>query len=136
MEGNMTISGPSGDILAVKDDSIERPIPTAWRQSFRDIVACFVASDYCLAAGVAGAKPVASDTAAHIKVNLQSYGASLVALPEETWDSSVCIWYDDHWEALVDLWTQEEGRSDLVLHTHVVDGAFGATISVHLVYVP
>ena len=132
----MTISGPSGDVLAVKDDSTEHPIPTAWRQTFRDIVACFVASDYCLAAGVAGAESVAPETAAHIKANLKSYGASLIALPEETWDSSVCIWYDDHWEALVDLWTQEEGRSDLVLHTHVVDGAFGATISVHLVYVP
>ena len=132
----MTDIHPSDEVLAIKDDSTELPIPTAWRQSFQDIVACFVESDFFLEAGVAGVAPVAPSTAEQIKASLQSYGNALVALPEETWESSVCMWYGDHWEALVDLWTHEEGRSDLVLHAHVVDSSSGAIISVHLVYVP
>ena len=36
---------------------------------------------------------------------------------------------------LIDLWSQEEGRSDLVLHAHVTDTP-GFSVKVHLVYVP
>ena len=123
------------DAIAANDVSIERPIPSAWRQTFREIVACFVASDFQLK-GVAGVEPVTIETATQIQEYVRTYGATLVALPEETWESSVCIWSGDHWEALVDLWTQEEGRSDLVLHSRVADSAYGVTIAVQLVYVP
>jgi len=40
------------------------------------------------------------------------------------------------WQVLVDLWTQEEGRSDLALHLHVAESAGGYRFAVHLVYVP
>jgi hypothetical protein len=42
----------------------------------------------------------------------------------------------DHWDALIDLWTEEEGSSDLVLQVHVseVDSEF--LVTVNMVYVP
>jgi len=132
----MNDKSPSDQVLAVKDDSTERSIPTAWRQPFRDIVEAFIASDYRLENGVAGVAPVSPQTAAQIRDYLNSYGATLVALPEESWGSSTCLWYGDHWEALVDLWTQEEGSSDLVLQTKVTEANARFIIQVNLVYVP
>ena len=126
----------SDEVLAVKDEESERPIPTAWRQQFREIVDAFVVGDFGLGVGIRGVPPVSADRASLIRDYIEGYGATLVALPEETWDSSVCIWYGDHWAALVDLWTEQEGRSDLVLHTRVRELDSGFSIEVDLVYVP
>lgn len=123
-------------VLAVRDGSAERPIPTAWRGVLQEVVAAFVAGDYGLERGVANVEPVSPETALHIRNYLQDYGATLVALPETSWSSSVCIWYGQHWDALVDLWTREEGHSDLVLHVQVTDGSPHFTVKIYLVYVP
>ena len=126
----------SDEVLAVKDEESERPIPTAWRQQICEIVDAFVVGDFGLDAGISGVPPVSADRASQIRDYVEGYGATLVALPEQTWDSSVCIWYGDHWAALVDLWTEQEGRSDLVLHTRVREQDSGFSIEVDLVYVP
>jgi len=125
----------SNEVLALKNEA-EGPIPTAWREALRDIVEAFVAGDYGLEKGVANVAPVSAETALHIRKYLQNYNATLIALPDATWASSVCMWYGDHWDALIDLWTQEEGRSDLVLHVRVSDATPSFIIQIHLVYVP
>jgi hypothetical protein len=124
------------EVLAVKDESHERPIPSAWRPVFREIVRAFVRRDYRLSAGVPGVAPVTNDTAAHIAKYVENYGETLVELPEETWDSSVCIWLGDRWDALVDLWTRAEGRSDLVLSARIFESDMGFQFQIHMVYVP
>lgn len=48
----------------------------------------------------------------------------------------MCIWMDDHWDALIDLWTEEEGSSDLVLQVHVSEAHGQPVVTVHMVYVP
>ena len=121
--------------MSDESPSKQQPIPISWRQTFREIAAAFAAADYGLVAGVPGVEPISTETATHIQRYINDYGATLVALPEETWGSSVCIWTGHHWDALVDLWTQEEGRSDLVLHAHVTDTPI-FSVKVHLVYVP
>ena len=120
----------------IKDDALQQPIPTAWRQAFRDVVSAFIAGDYRLDRGVLGVESIDSDTANQIREYLSDYGATLTALPEGTWESSVCMWMGSHWEALVDLWTKAEGRSDLVLHARVFDESAGFLVKIHLVYVP
>ena len=132
----MSERSSGAEVLAVKDESRERPIPTAWRPVFRDIVNAFVERDYHLRVGVLGVEAVSVDTAVHIENYIQNYGATLVALPEEVWDSSVCIWSGRHWDALVDLWTQAEGRSDLVLSVRVTDINPGFAFRIQMVYVP
>jgi hypothetical protein len=122
--------------MSDESTSQQQPVPIPWRQTFREIVAAFVAADYRLVSGVPGAEPVSAETAAQIQNCLRDYGATLVALPEETWLSSVCIWTGTHWDTLIDLWTQEEGPSDLVLHARVTDTHPGFSVKVHLVYVP
>lgn len=123
------------EVPAVKDEA-QRPIPSAWRPVFVGIVDAFVRHDYLLQAGVPGVAPVSEDTAAHIRDYVQDYGATLAALPEESWETSVCMWTGTHWDALVDLWTEEEGRSDLVLQARVRETGDGDMVDIHMVYVP
>jgi hypothetical protein len=124
------------EVLAVKDEDEQRPIPTAWRPVFREIVKAFVHHDYRLGNGVAGVAPVAAKTAKQIKEYIDHYGETLVELPEQTWDSSVCIWTGNEWDVLIDLWTKGEGRSDLVLSARVAESKAGLVIRIETVYVP
>jgi hypothetical protein len=132
------VSSPSnsGDPPAVKDQQAAHPIPGAWRQPIREIVRAFVSGDYGVSAGVAGVEPVEEATADHIREYIADYGATLIELPEETWSTSVTQWYGKHWEFLIDLWTREEGPSDLVLSGRVRETTDGYVLKVHLVYVP
>ena len=119
-----------------KDSENEAPIPSAWRPTLKNIVDAFVRHDYLLADGVARVAPVSEETATQIRTYIQEYGARLVSLPEESWATSVCIWIGDHWDAFIDLWTEEKGSSDLVLQVHVSDVGSDPLVTVYMVYVP
>lgn len=124
------------EVPIVKDETGERPIPTAWRPVFREIVKAFAKRDYGLKDGVAGVAAVSADTADQIKSYISEYGATLVEIPEDTWNSSVCIWMGKRWNALVDLWTVADGRSDLVLDAKVLETATGYEFHIRMVYLP
>jgi hypothetical protein len=124
------------EVPVTKDSENEGPIPSAWRPALKNIVDAFVRHDYRLADGVPGVAPVSEETATQIRAYIQEYGAKLIWLPQESWATSVCIWMGDHWDALIDLWTEEEGRTDLVFQAYVseVDSEF--LVTVYMVYVP
>jgi len=44
---------------------------------------------------------------------------------EDLWDTSVALWFVDRLRCLVDLGTEEEGRSDLVLDVDVFENGPG-----------
>ncbi len=119
-----------------KDPDNQQPIPSAWRPVFSAIVNAFVDGDYALSTGIAGVAAVSDDTANHIRAYISDYGETLIPLPEATWDSSVCLWMESHWDVLIDLWTAGEGQSDLVLGARVLEHDDGHLIEVGMVYVP
>lgn len=80
--------------------------------------------------------PVSPDTDEQIREYVTDYGETLVALPEASWDTSIAIWLNGYWEVAVDLWTEAEGRSDLVLHMQVREAEEGYRFQVGMVYVP
>jgi hypothetical protein len=41
-----------------------------------------------------------------------------------------------HWDVIVDLWTESEGRSDMILSARVTELDDEHRISIYLVYVP
>lgn len=132
----MTFRNVASEVIAVKDGETERPIPSAWRSVIREIVRAFVRHDYHLGAEIPGVAKVSAETATQIRNYIQGYGATIVDLPDETWNSSVCIWMDTRWDALIDLWTVSEGRSDLVLSLHVTEADGGFLFRIYMVYVP
>ena len=119
-----------------KDEENEIAIPMSWRPHFVEIVEAFVRGDYSLSSGIDRVAPISESTANHIERYIESYGDILTSLPNETWESSVHIWMGGHWEAMVDLWTVAEGRSDLVLSAKIFEAGNGFSIEVGMVYVP
>jgi hypothetical protein len=126
----------TSQVPAIKDAESERPIPSAWRPVIKEIVSAFVRHDYQLSNGIAGVTPVSTEAADQIRKSIQGYGAELVELPEAAWASSVCIWAGNHWDALIDLWSVSEGRSDLVLSLQVAEVGGSFEFSIYMVYVP
>lgn len=124
------------EVPVVKDETCERPIPTAWRSVLREIVKAFARRDYGIKVRVIGVATVSEATKSQIERYIAAYGATLVELPEAAWDSSICIWMGKHWDVLVDLWTVTEGRSDLVLYARVLEVATGYEFHISMVYVP
>ena len=124
------------EILAVKDEENELPIPTAWRPTFRYIVNSFANKDYSLSERPREVSPISEDTATQIRDYIEDYGEKLVELPEASWETSVCIWMGNEWDVLIDLWTASEGQSDLVLSAKVAESTDGFNINVYMVYVP
>jgi hypothetical protein len=125
-----------GEIPVVKDAENQGPVPSAWRSILTRIIAAFVRKDYRLSTGIPGAAPVSSETAEQIQNYIGSYGATLIDLPESTWSTSVCIWVGDRWDVLIDLSTQEEGSSDLVLQAQIFETNGSYVVHVYMVYVP
>ena len=121
------------EVTIAKDGENEIAVPQAWRPTFAAIV------DALIQGGEPSLPQVtlqASDVWASAQESIRAYGAHLKRLPDESWNSSVCIWYGDFWNVLVDLYTEEEGRSDLVLQAHVYEVGDGYRYEVVLVYVP
>lgn len=120
----------------VKDENASHPIATAWRPTLREVVKAFVRGDYALAEPIDFVAPVSKSSATQIRGYIADYGETLVELQDETWTTSVAQWMGGFWEILVDLWTTESGRSDMVLHSQVFEARGGFRIKVHAVYVP
>jgi len=88
------------------------------------------------AMSISGVCAIPAEQQARIADNIKEYGAHPVELPEQSWDTSVCQWMGGYWDALIDLFTEEEGRSDLVLSLRVTERVGGYRFEVMSVHVP
>ena len=119
----------------VKDE--ERPVAEVWRPALAAIVDSLVRREGVLARGVEGVEPVPLDKTRSYFDAVDAYGSvTLVPLPDEAWNTALVIWHGNHWGCLVDLWTAEEGRSDLALDVDIFEQGGGYRYRVNLVYVP
>ncbi|WP_396632596.1 hypothetical protein [Maribacter sp. R86514] len=124
------------EIIVEKNEENEGPIPHVWRSIIKEIVSAFVKKDYALNTGIENVSPVSKSTAEQIKEYIEDYGEELVELPEDTWITSVYIYYGGYWNLLIDLWTKDEGMSDLVLNVEVREKNNKYVVQIELVYVP
>jgi hypothetical protein len=121
---------------AIKDAEGEYPVPTAWRPAFKKIVRSFLRGDFQLKRCDPRVKPISLSTARHIRNYIADYGETLAPLHDATWKSSVSAWNEGWWDVIVDLWTVESGRSDMIIDARVFQVGRSFRIEVHLVYVP
>ena len=112
------------------------PVDVAWRKTLRDVVSAFVRDDFELKTGIPGIETPSAKIAAHMRAYVADYGETLVELPDETWKSSFATQSKSHWQVLVDLWTEQSGRSDMVLDVEVRESSDGLAFKIHLIYVP
>jgi hypothetical protein len=120
----------------VKDENAAHPIADAWRPALHKIVRALARGDYALKRPITSVAPVSIATARQMKRYISDYGETLCELSEETWQTSIAQWSGARWDVLVDLWTIESGRSDMVLHVLVSELKNSFRIKIHLVYVP
>jgi len=124
------------EILVEKNKEEELPIPHIWRPIFKNIVKAFVNKDYNLSLGVNNVNLVSDKTAEQIQEYIEDYGEELIDLPDETWDTSIYIYYGEYWNVIIDLFTKNEGLSDLVLNAEVKEKDNNYVVDINLVYVP
>ena len=119
-----------------KDES-EGPVPELWRPTFSALVDSLVERAPTIGGGLPEVEPVPDAVREQCLSAVDNYrDVDLVPLPQETWKSSVTAWQGDHWLCLIDLWTEQEGRSDLVLEAEVRERTPGFRFTVNMVYVP
>ena len=80
--------------------------------------------------------PVSEETATQIREYIEDYGEKLIPLQEGTWERSVAMWVGGCWNVVVDLCTESEGVSDLVLHAEVRESEHGYAYEISGVWVP
>lgn len=107
--------------MVTKDEQKELPIPVEWRKTLYKVVECLVKNDYQFISKIPLVSKLPETTSIQIKSYIEDYGEELISLPEDAWDSSVCIWQRGYWDVLVDLWTRNEGHSDMVLSIRVYE---------------
>lgn len=120
----------------VKDQNKELPVPPVWRQTLVSIVEAFKQGDYQVSTKIPGVAPISKNDALFMKQYVEDYGEELTSLPEESWETSIYLWMGDYWEVLVDLFTLEEGLSDLVLHVRVRETGSSYRYEVWSLHVP
>jgi len=108
-------------VPVLKDEDKQTPIPTVWRNTFNSIVEALREEDFNLELRVKGARSISTEDSERIVSNIQEYGDRLSSLLDTTWDTSVCQWMLDYWDVYIDLFTVEEGASDLVLAVRVYE---------------
>ncbi|MEQ8179792.1 MAG: VOC family protein [Amphiplicatus sp.] len=62
--------------------------------------------------------------------------ASPGPLNEKSWDTSIYIWMESHWQVLVDLSTEDGKSSDLVLHIRIYEVGNSFEFEPGMIYVP
>ena len=109
----------AAEVMHLKDE-VETPVPHVWRDTLAAIVHSLVRGDVRIGEGIEDVDPLSEDVSNQCRENVADYGsATLIRLPEVAWDTSDRVSRLNHWGCLVDLWTAEEGRSDLVLQVAV-----------------
>jgi hypothetical protein len=120
----------------VKDEDAAHPIADSWRPRLREIVKALAEGDFGLARGIPSVAPPSKSTVDQMRAYVEDYGETLADLPEETWESSAAQWMETHWDVLVDLWTVESGRSDMVLSLRVFEAGKEFRFEIVLLFVP
>lgn len=123
-------------IPVLKNTSEEQLVPTVWRKTLSDIVNAFKSGDFQLKKSINGVNPILPKDASIIEHNISDYGITLKSLPPQTWKTSTCLYLGDFWDVFIDLYSIEEGLSDLVLSVRVYEKNSEYIFDVHLVYVP
>lgn len=118
-----------------KDSEVEQPIPNEWKDALYEIVEDIRNCRLQSREVTGGSYVVDPADADRIYENIDAYGEKLARLHEESWDTSICRWMTTYWYILIDLFTVDEGASDLVLvvNGHEVERSYRFDVqSVHV----
>ncbi|HEY5397607.1 MAG TPA: hypothetical protein VIL16_19645 [Trebonia sp.] len=113
-------------------------VPARLRPALAEVVARLAALDYeGLKRDGIDPSPDSADLSMWIR-NYGETGATIVPLPDEAWAKAEAWPIEAHpgqtW-VVVDLWTREEGMSDLSLEATVTESSGEVTVVIHNIHV-
>ena len=120
----------------VYDEETAFQVPTVWRETLIRIVEAFKNNDLSAISRIEGVQNIELEYLHEIAENVTDYGETLVSLPDETWETSQALWMGFRWDVIVDLFTEQEGRSDLILFIRVFETNGTFEYSIQDIYVP
>lgn len=126
----------SNFVPILKDKDHQVSIPTEWRSSLTKMVDYLKDLNFEVINGMGEVQPLSAEDEEGITKNIELYGATLISLPDETWETSACQWMVEYWDVLVDLYTVEEGASDLALSVRVFENRDSFLFRINSVLVP
>lgn len=118
-----------------KNENEELPVPMIWRQTIYKIVDELKKGNFQIQ-GIKNVDPLDVSNAETIRKSIDYYDDKILPLPEETWSTSTYRWVLDHWEIIIDLFTEREGLSDLSLFINVSENSSDYTFQVESIHVP
>ena len=114
----------------------ELPVPTEWRKPLAEMVECLASGKLSKLPSLPAVTLRTEDVCRDIENYIRAYGRKLTNLPKESWRTSIYLWMNGYWEILVDLFTVEEGCSDLVLFVRVHPKEGSYIFQIESVHVP
>ncbi|OTG67486.1 DUF7668 domain-containing protein [Acinetobacter silvestris] len=125
------------DIPVPYDSALQSPIPTIWRDTIVLIVEAFKDKDFARLNTIPDVQFIDLEYALELAESIVNYGAHLISLSKDAWDTSVCLYMqNDFWIAIIDLFTVEEGRSDLILDLRIFKKENQFEFQINGIYVP
>ena len=119
------------------DSEFQSPIPSIWRDCIIQIIEAFKDKDFGRLNTLPSVQCIDLAYASEIAENIDAYGAHLISLAEESWHTSVCIYMENEsWKAIIDLFTVEEGRSDLIIDLFIFKKENQFIFQINNIYVP
>ncbi|WP_151956985.1 hypothetical protein [Acinetobacter guillouiae] len=119
------------------DPEFQSPIPTIWRDTIILIVDAFKDKDFARLNTIPNVELIDLEYASELVEYIVDYGVHLISLPKDTWNTSVCLYMEDEfWKAIIDLFTAEEGCSDLILDLHIFKKQNQFEFQINGIYVP
>ncbi|GAA3567678.1 DUF7668 domain-containing protein [Kribbella ginsengisoli] len=117
--------------------TVQTAVPHAWRATLSAIVDSLLRGDARIGQNLENVDPLAEDRSALCRELIEAYGSpTLIPLPDATWRTSIASWQGNRWDCLIDLWSAEDGSTDLVLDIAVFeDDETAFRFRPHLVYV-
>ncbi len=123
-------------ISVLKDATNELPIPSVWRIGLKRLADAFVLAQSIKADEYVSVAQIDVQTKDINSANIMAYPDALGPLAEKSWDTSICIWSEDHWKVLVDLSSADGETTDLVLHAIIREDNDRFVVESGLIYVP
>ena len=123
-------------VPVTKNEDEELPVPTEWRKPLADIVECLASGEFSKLSSLPAVTLEGGWGWQDIDAYIRDYGCKLTSLPQESWRTSIYLWMGGYWDVLVDLFTVEEGPSDLALSLRVYPREGSYTFRIEWLHVP
>lgn len=105
----------SNEIDVLYDENLKE-VPLLWRDTIWNRLKLLKIMILTFLIKSEGVKKLTLVDFEEIISDINVYGETLVSLPSEAWESSQCLWRGDScWHVYIDLYTINEGKSDLIL---------------------